>query len=121
MKNTRTTSTIPAKALRREVSRKEPPLKTSKFSLYFSSSCIPAYHYQSYYWHYLHTQKISHFVASLHANKPSTSCVRIACPKFSTSLEQDVNNNLVDIISTLNVYINKTSPYKLLAFWECEL
>ena len=26
------------------------------------------------------------------ANKPSTSCVRIACPKLSTSLEQAVNN-----------------------------
>jgi hypothetical protein len=26
------------------------------------------------------------------ANKPSTSCVRTACPKLSTSLEQSVNN-----------------------------
>jgi hypothetical protein len=26
------------------------------------------------------------------ANKPSTSCVRTACPKLSTSLEQAVNN-----------------------------
>jgi hypothetical protein len=25
-------------------------------------------------------------------NKPSTSCVRTACPKLSTSLEQAVNN-----------------------------
>jgi hypothetical protein len=34
------------------------------------------------------------------ANKPSTSCVRTACPKLSTSLEQAVKscNNLVDII-----------------------
>jgi hypothetical protein len=35
------------------------------------------------------------------ANKPSTSCVRTACPKLSTRLEQTVNNlfnNLVDII-----------------------
>jgi hypothetical protein len=38
------------------------------------------------------------------ANKPSTSCVRTACPKLSASLEQVVNNvvtfcdNLVDII-----------------------
>ena len=28
------------------------------------------------------------------ANKPSTSCVRTACPKLSTSLEQAVNNLL---------------------------
>jgi hypothetical protein len=26
------------------------------------------------------------------ANKPSTSCVRTACPKLSTSLDQAVNN-----------------------------
>jgi hypothetical protein len=26
------------------------------------------------------------------ANKPSTSCVRTACPKLSTSLEQTINN-----------------------------
>jgi hypothetical protein len=26
------------------------------------------------------------------ANKPSTSCVRTACPKLSTRLEQAVNN-----------------------------
>jgi hypothetical protein len=27
------------------------------------------------------------------ANKPSTSCLRTACPKLSTSLEQAVNNS----------------------------
>jgi hypothetical protein len=34
------------------------------------------------------------------ANKPSTSCVRTACPKLSTSMEQVVNscNNLAGII-----------------------
>ena len=32
----------------------------------------------------------SGFVKS--ANKPSTSCVRTACPKLSTSMEQAVNN-----------------------------
>jgi hypothetical protein len=34
------------------------------------------------------------------ANKPSTSCVRTACPKLSTSVEELVNscNKLVDII-----------------------
>jgi hypothetical protein len=34
-----------------------------------------------------------HFTScSKSANKPSTSCVRTACPKLSTSLEQAVNN-----------------------------
>jgi hypothetical protein len=33
-------------------------------------------------------RKISHLVAK----RPSTSCVRTACPKLSTSLEQAVNN-----------------------------
>jgi ArsR family metal-binding transcriptional regulator len=45
----------------------------------------------------IHAQK-SHIKS---ANKPSTSCVRTACPKLSTSLKQAVNNlfnNLVDII-----------------------
>ena len=39
-------------------------------------------------------------VEPLSANKPSTSCVRTACLKLSTSLEQLVNccNELVDII-----------------------
>ena len=43
--------------------------------------------------------KISHLLARL-TNKPSTSCVHIACPKLSTSMEQLVNscNDLVDII-----------------------
>jgi hypothetical protein len=44
---------------------------------------------------FLHTQvKIS---CNKSANKPSTSCVRTACHKLSTSLEQAVNN-FVDII-----------------------
>ena len=40
------------------------------------------------------------FLRTAHANKPSTSCVRTACPKLSTSLEQAINryNNLVNII-----------------------
>ena len=44
--------------------------------------------------------KITHLVRSKSANKLSTSCVRTACPKLSTSLEQAVNNlnNLVEII-----------------------
>ena len=36
------------------------------------------------------------------ANKPSTSCVRTACYKFSTSLEQAVNN-LIDIVKLVNL------------------
>jgi hypothetical protein len=36
--------------------------------------------------------KISHVVCSKSANKPSTSCVRTACPKLSTNLEQAVLN-----------------------------
>jgi hypothetical protein len=40
---------------------------------------------------------------STSANKPSTSCVRIACPKLSTSMEQLVKSysNIVDILSDL--------------------
>jgi hypothetical protein len=40
------------------------------------------------------------YLRTTHANKPSSSCVRIACPKLSRSLKQTVNhyNNLVDII-----------------------
>ena len=36
--------------------------------------------------------EVSDFVASLPINKPLTSCIRTACPKLSTSLEQAVNN-----------------------------
>jgi hypothetical protein len=40
------------------------------------------------------------YLRTTHANKPSTSCVRPACPKLSRSLKQTVNhyNNFVDII-----------------------
>ena len=36
--------------------------------------------------------KVSLTSCSKSANKLSTSCVRTACPKLSTSLEQTVNN-----------------------------
>jgi cobyrinic acid a,c-diamide synthase len=39
--------------------------------------------------HYTHKNRTS---CSKSANKPSTSCVRTACPELSTSLEQAVNN-----------------------------
>ena len=47
------------------------------------------------------------------ANKPSTSCVRTACPKLSTSLEQAVIticNNLVDTIRFVACKVVPTSP-----------
>ena len=66
LKNTRRTSTFRAKALRRVVSSglvsytkfltKGVSLETSKFSLYFSGSCIPINPPQlsCYQWHHLH-------------------------------------------------------------------
>jgi hypothetical protein len=113
MKNTRTTSTIPAKALRREVSRKEPPLKTSKFSLYFSGSCVPACHYQSYYWHYLHTQKISHFVASL-----PTSPQQVVFALLVPSFQQVWNKMLTTILLTSSVRLTSISTKRhRINFW----
>jgi hypothetical protein len=41
LKDIRRISTFRAKALRRDNSRRRPSLETSKFSLYFSGSCIP--------------------------------------------------------------------------------
>ena len=50
-------------------------------------------------WTYKYTCK-NHTSCSKSVNKPSTSCVRTACPKLSTGMEEAVNNcnNLVDII-----------------------
>ena len=40
----------------------------------------------------LHTQNL--IACSKFANKPSRSCVRTACPKLSTSMQQAINNLL---------------------------
>jgi hypothetical protein len=36
------------------------------------------------------------------ANKPSTSCVRTACPKLSTSMEQLVYNSCNKLVDTIS-------------------